>query len=67
VGIPLFGLKITVQSLFINKIHERLGKYMPIGHLFIFEFYSAFLTIILSVYYLLPLPVEWKGRKLKNK
>ncbi|MFQ3214392.1 MAG: cellulose synthase/poly-beta-1,6-N-acetylglucosamine synthase-like glycosyltransferase [Marivirga sp.] len=67
VAIPLFGLKITIQSLFINKIHERIGEYIPIGHLFIFEFYSAFLTIILSVYYLLPLPVEWKGRKLNNK
>lgn len=67
VGIPLFGLKITVQSLFISKIHERLGEYMPIGHLFIFEFYSALLTVVLCVYYILPLPVEWKGRKYNNR
>jgi len=64
IGIPLFGLKTTLQSLFINKIHERLGEYMPLGHLFIFELYSAALSIVLCFYYLLPLPLSWKGRKI---
>ena len=64
IGIPLFGLKTTLQSLFINKIHERLGEYMPLGHLFIFELYSAVLSIVLCFYYLLPLPLSWKGRKI---
>lgn len=63
VGIPLFGLKTTLQSLFITKIHERLGEYMPLGHLFIFEIYSALFSIVLIFYYLIPLPVLWKGRK----
>jgi len=63
VGIPLFGLKATLQSLFINKILERLGEYMPLGHLLIFEFYSAVLSIVLCFYYILPIPVVWKGRK----
>ncbi|WP_188462109.1 glycosyltransferase [Marivirga lumbricoides] len=63
VAIPLFGLKLTLQSLFVNKILERLNQYMPLGHLFMFEFYSGFLSVALMVYYLLPLPVKWKGRK----
>ena len=62
VAIPLFGLKISLQSLFINKILERLNHYLPLGHLLIFEFYSGLLTIALCIYYLLPLPVSWKGR-----
>ncbi|MBK6266321.1 glycosyltransferase [Marivirga sp. S37H4] len=63
VAIPLFGLKITLQSLFIDKILDRLNQYLPLGHLFIFEFYSGFLSVALMIYYLLPLPVKWKGRK----
>ncbi len=63
VALPLFGLKITVQSLFINKIFDRMNQYLPLGHLFIFEFYSGFLSFALMIYYLLPLPVKWKGRK----
>jgi cellulose synthase/poly-beta-1,6-N-acetylglucosamine synthase-like glycosyltransferase len=63
VAIPLFGLKITLQSLFINKILERLNQYVPLGNLFIFEFYSGFISVALLFYYLLPLPVKWKGRK----
>jgi len=63
VAIPLFGLKITLQSLFINKILERLNQYVPLSNLFIFEFYSGFISIALLFYYILPLPVKWKGRK----
>ncbi len=63
VAIPLFGLKITIQSLFISKILDRLNQYMPLGHLFIFEIYNGVLSIALMIYYLLPLPVKWKGRK----
>jgi cellulose synthase/poly-beta-1,6-N-acetylglucosamine synthase-like glycosyltransferase len=63
VAIPLFGLKITLQSLFINKILERLNQYVPLGNLFIFEFYSGFISLALLFYYILPLPVKWKGRK----
>ncbi len=66
VAIPLFGLKITLQSLFINKILERLNQYVPLGNLFIFEFYSGFNSIALLFYYLLPLPVKWKGRKFSK-
>ena len=66
VGIPLFGLKTTLQSLFISKIHERLEEYVPLGHMFIFEFYSAILTTILCVYYLLPLPLKWKERDINQ-
>ncbi|WP_296620834.1 glycosyltransferase [Marivirga sp.] len=67
VAIPLFGLKITLQSLFINKIVERLNQYVPLGNLFIFEFYSAFISIALLFFYLLPLPVKWKGRKFAKR
>lgn len=63
VAIPLFGLKITIQSLFINKIVERLNQYVPLGNLFIFEFYSGFISVALLFFYILPLPVKWKGRK----
>jgi cellulose synthase/poly-beta-1,6-N-acetylglucosamine synthase-like glycosyltransferase len=63
VAIPLLGLKITLQSLFINKILERLNQYVPLGNLFIFEFYSGFISIALLFFYILPLPVKWKGRK----
>lgn len=63
VAIPLFGLKVTLQSLFINKILERLNQYVPLGNLLIFEFYSGFISVALFFFYLLPLPVKWKGRK----
>lgn len=63
VAIPLFGLKITIQSLFISKILDRLNQYIPLGHLFIFEIYNGILSIALMIFYLLPLPIKWKGRK----
>jgi cellulose synthase/poly-beta-1,6-N-acetylglucosamine synthase-like glycosyltransferase len=63
VAIPLFGLKTTIQSLFISKIMDRLNQYIPLGHLFIFEVYNGVLSIAVMIFYLLPLPVKWKGRK----
>lgn len=67
VAIPLFGLKTTIQSLFISKILDRLNQYIPLGHLFIFEIYNGFLSIALMIFYLLPLPVKWKGRKYSKE
>lgn len=61
-AIPLFGLKITLQSLFLNKVFERLNRYVPLGHLFMFEFYCGIISMSLLIYYLLPSPVIWKGR-----
>ncbi len=67
VAIPLFGLKTTIQSLFISKILDRLNQYIPLGHLFLFELYNGILSIALMIYYLLPLPVKWKGRKYSKR
>lgn len=66
--VPLLGLfaiaaKVLCQSFFIGYAMSQVGlKENPIV-LFIYECYSTALSLLLLVFYCLPIKTDWKGRK----
>lgn len=66
--VPLLGLfaiaaKVLCQSIFIGYAMSQVGlKENPIV-LFIYECYSTALSLLLLVFYCLPIKTDWKGRK----
>jgi cellulose synthase/poly-beta-1,6-N-acetylglucosamine synthase-like glycosyltransferase len=59
----LWGLKLLVQSAFILRIARRAGEKEKLWQVLLYECYSAMLSLSLLLFYLLPVPVRWKGRK----
>jgi cellulose synthase/poly-beta-1,6-N-acetylglucosamine synthase-like glycosyltransferase len=55
-------LKVFIQALFIIKTARRAEEREPLWELLMYEFYSACLSLSLLFFYLLPVPVKWKGR-----
>lgn len=61
-GCLLFLLKLVSQYFLIRKMFSRLDE--PSSSPFLlYELYSFFLSMSLLFFYLLPMPINWKGRK----
>ncbi len=58
-----FMLKWVLGILFSKLIYARLKETLPFTTAVIFEFYSFILTYVSLFYFLLPIKVDWKGRK----
>lgn len=59
----LWGLKLLAQSLFISRVARFVGEKEKFWQVLLYECYSAGLSLSLLLFYLLPVPVRWKGRK----
>lgn len=59
----ILGLKFTFRYLFLNLVVRKLKDKVNIFGSLIFEVYTSFFSIISLIYYLIPGPIEWKGRK----
>lgn len=58
-----FAAKVLFQSIFVRYAMSKVGlKENPIMLLF-YECYSAVLSLLLLIFYLLPIKMDWKGRK----
>lgn len=62
-GLAVLVLKTVVQSLYQMMLLERLEKLKLIIFVPLYEIYAAILTIPLLLFYILPIKVDWKGRK----
>jgi cellulose synthase/poly-beta-1,6-N-acetylglucosamine synthase-like glycosyltransferase len=64
----LWGIKFTVQSIFIsilnNKSKAQLNFSIPI---FFYELYVLGMTLLTMIFYFLPIKSIWKGRKYTSK
>jgi cellulose synthase/poly-beta-1,6-N-acetylglucosamine synthase-like glycosyltransferase len=62
-ALGLWFLKWTLQSLQIARIYRLLGMRTPsLPHLLRYELYLSLLTPATALFFLLPLPTNWKGR-----
>lgn len=59
----LWGFKLLVQSVFILRVAQRVGEKEKLWQVLLYECYSAMLSLSLLLFYMLPIPVRWKGRK----
>lgn len=57
--------KYVIQIGFIARAYHRIGRKVNVLALLLFEFYSAILSLSLLLFYVLPIQVNWKGRKYK--
>jgi cellulose synthase/poly-beta-1,6-N-acetylglucosamine synthase-like glycosyltransferase len=55
--------KTGVQSVIIRQMLRKLQQPHLVKYLPLFELYNSLLSMLLVVYYFMPLPVRWKGRK----
>lgn len=62
-GLSIFLLKSSAQALLIGLVAYQVKRPVPWVQLVFFEFYSAAIAWLTSLYYILPFKVEWKGRK----
>ncbi|MCX2740787.1 glycosyltransferase [Pontibacter anaerobius] len=63
VMLAIFTFKLLLQSLYLHLCLRRLGRSAR-WHMYIFfELYLVISSIILIVYFFLPLKIRWKGRK----
>ncbi len=64
-GLGILGGKVLFQSIFIRKIAKSISVSTSWWSLWLFEFYSACLSLSLMLFYILPISPVWKGRKYK--
>lgn len=57
--------KYVLQIGFIARAYYRIGRKVNVVALLLFEIYSAILSLSLLLFYVLPIQVNWKGRKYK--
>ncbi len=59
----IFALKLIFQSIFLYNCLLRLRLTVPLHYYLLFELYLVLSTIILVIYFFLPVKTTWKGRK----
>ncbi|MEO1049430.1 MAG: glycosyltransferase [Bacteroidota bacterium] len=62
-ALAIFISKSTAQTIFISLIRKRLNMSLKIIQTFIFDFYSFLISTITTIYLVLPIKIDWKGRK----
>lgn len=63
-GVLLWMSKILLQQVYIALVMRRMNAWSGLLKYFVlFEIYSGLLSFFLLIYYILPVRVEWKGRK----
>ncbi|MDX5435845.1 MAG: glycosyltransferase [Pontibacter sp.] len=59
----IFAAKLSLQSLYLHVCLRRLNRAAPWWLYFLFEIYLVVTSILLLVFYYLPVKTVWKGRK----
>ncbi|HEX8545574.1 MAG TPA: glycosyltransferase [Cytophagaceae bacterium] len=64
VGIAMWAMKLGLNYYFINIVMKRLKQFQQTSsYLIQFELYTAIVSILSLLYYLVPGKTEWKGRR----
>ncbi len=61
-GVPLWVLKVLMQSIFMISFASRAGKKVRLAYLLLFDFYQLFSALISFLYYFWPSKIDWKSR-----
>ncbi len=61
--LSIFVFKLVLQSIYIAICLRRLGERVPWWLYILFELYMVIGSVILIVYFFLPLKIRWKGRQ----
>ncbi|WP_086595751.1 glycosyltransferase [Hymenobacter crusticola] len=59
----ILGIKMVQQGILATLCFRRVGRWPPLELLPIFEAYTLLLTVSLTLFRLLPLSFDWKGRR----
>ncbi len=62
-ALVIFVAKITIHTTFTAKLLYRLKQQTLLRYLPVYQLYEPLAALALIVFYLLPVKVEWKGRK----
>lgn len=63
IALSIFGLKLIMQSIYLRVCLHRLGLSIPWWLYLLVELYFVVSSIVLIIYFLLPISFRWKGRK----
>jgi cellulose synthase/poly-beta-1,6-N-acetylglucosamine synthase-like glycosyltransferase len=59
----VLGLKFVLRYIFVSTVVNKLNDRVNILGSLIFEFYTAIFSMVSLIYYFIPGPIVWKGRK----
>lgn len=62
-AVVLFLVKVFIQSAFIWRMSYLLKEKRILFYLPIFAIYQEIMVLLMSVFYLLPIQMDWKNRK----
>ena len=62
-ALGVLGLKFVLRFIFVSLVVKKLNDRINVFGSLIFEFYTAVFSIVSLIYYFIPGPIEWKGRK----
>lgn len=66
-ALGIWGMKVLLQAWLINRFAGIFGqKSLSLPGLVLHELYSLMLSSSLLVFYVLPVPIRWKGRYYKD-
>lgn len=63
VMLAIFSLKLLLQSVYVYICQHRLKRSAPWWFYILFELYLVISSVILIVFFFLPVKTVWKGRK----
>ena len=63
VALGVFTGKLLLQSLYVSICLRRVGEAAPWWLYIAFEIYLLVSSVVLIVYFFLPLNITWKGRE----
>ncbi|WP_439882253.1 glycosyltransferase [Pontibacter sp. MBLB2868] len=63
VMLSIFALKLLLQSTYLFLCLRRLGRSVPFWLYFMFELYLVVTSVILIIFFFLPVKTNWKGRR----
>jgi hypothetical protein len=62
VVLAVFAAKLLLQSIFIYVCLKQIGRSSPWWLYLLFEIYLVVTSVILIIFFFLPVKVRWKGR-----
>ena len=62
-ALAVVGLKFAFRYIFVSMVVNKLNDRINIFGSLIFELYTAVFSVLSLIYYIIPGPIEWKGRK----
>ncbi len=63
IALAVLAAKFVLRYIFVSLVVYKLNNRVNIIGSLIFELYAAIFSLVSLVYYFIPLPIEWKGRK----